>query len=400
MFYGWKIVAALFVVLTVSSGLGFYNQAVMMEAVVRERGFDVSSASLAVSLFFLASGLLGPPLAHVIERVDIRAIVVVGALLAAVCLAGIGSAESEAALIAWNVGFGAGFCASGLLPATTLVARWFEQRRAFALSIASTGLSVGGIVMTPASAALVGEIGIERATPWLGAVYLLGVAPLAAFILRDSPAAIGLQPDGEGDARPRAAPAATGSFGDVLRSRFFWVLGATYVFVMLAQVGGIAHQYGVVATLADERLAPWIIAVLPAFSIMGRLAGGVVIDRVSTSRFTAVMIALEVVSLALIAVADSVALLVAGLALFGATVGNLLMLQPLLIAEAFGAEHYARLFSISNLMSMLGVASGPWLMGIVLDETGRYGDAYLLAVGAAIVALALFLTAPPSRRSA
>ena len=50
-----------------------------------------------------------------------------------------------------------------------------------------------------------------------------------------------------------------------------------------------------------------------------------------------------------------------GVALFfGATVGNLLMLQPLLLAEAFGVREYPRIY-LSQLLSTLGVAPGPAL---------------------------------------
>jgi len=66
-------------------------------------------------------------------------------------------------------GFCYGFC--GLVPATTIVARWFEARRALALSIASTGLSLGGVVITPLSAFLIQHWGIAGAAPWLGLTF-------------------------------------------------------------------------------------------------------------------------------------------------------------------------------------------------------------------------------------
>jgi hypothetical protein len=52
-FPGWSVVAAAFVVLSVSAGLGFYGLAVYLNAFSRERGWDVSSVSLATTVFFL-----------------------------------------------------------------------------------------------------------------------------------------------------------------------------------------------------------------------------------------------------------------------------------------------------------------------------------------------------------
>ncbi len=55
----WQIVGALFVMMMFSSGLGFYNQSVLLEALTRERGFSVSAASLASTVFFASSGFAG-----------------------------------------------------------------------------------------------------------------------------------------------------------------------------------------------------------------------------------------------------------------------------------------------------------------------------------------------------
>ena len=48
---------------------------------------------------------------------------------------------------------------------------------------------------------------------------------------------------------------------------------------------------------------------------------------------------------------------VLGAGVMGATVGNLLMLQPLWLAEAFGVRAYARIFSLSNAIAVIGVAA-------------------------------------------
>lgn len=46
---------------------------------------------------------------------------------------------------------------------TTVVTRWFAVKRAGALAIASTGLSVGGIVVTPLIKWILDTKGIDRA---------------------------------------------------------------------------------------------------------------------------------------------------------------------------------------------------------------------------------------------
>jgi cyanate permease len=72
-------------------------------------------------------------------------------------------------------------------------------------------------------------------------------------------------------------------------------------------------------------------------------------------------------------------LLFVSIILFGATVGNILMLQPLLIAERFGVREYPRLFSRSQFIGIFGTAGGPWLLGWLHDNAGGYDTAYVVA---------------------
>ena len=59
MFYGWRLVAGLFVILAFSSGLGFYNHAVFIQALADSNRYSITAASAAVSVFFLVSGVAG-----------------------------------------------------------------------------------------------------------------------------------------------------------------------------------------------------------------------------------------------------------------------------------------------------------------------------------------------------
>ncbi len=50
------------------------------------------------------------------------------------------------------------------------------------------------------------------------------------------------------------------------------------------------------------------------------------------------------------------------------------MLQPLMLAQAFGVMDYPKIFSLSQAVSTLGIASGPVLLGAI---TATHG--YLMA---------------------
>jgi MFS family permease len=393
IFYGWKIVGALFVILAFTSGLGFYNHSVILAALSSEAGFPLTIASSAVSVFFLVSGFSGLIIGSLLEKYDVRLIIGVGAVLASTALVALGYVKEVWQLYFVYIIFGAGFSASGLLPATTLVARWFHHSRAKALSFSSTGLSLGGVLITPLSASLVANQGIAIASPWMGLIYFLGVMPVCIFILRSYPSDMGLKPDGGVEDSDSPAILDGVVFSIAIKGRYFWVLSISYLFVMLAQVGGIAHQYGIIAYHLDATGAAYGMAILPLFSILGRLAGGVIIDKVSTSKFTAAMMLLQGSALGMMAFATNTFSLFASLALFGITVGNLLMLQPLLVAEVYGLISYSRIYSWSNFITILGIASGPALMGYLATVDETYQLSFLAAAVSGFLACSIFVVA-------
>ncbi len=397
MFYGWKVVWALFVMLTFSSGLGFYNHSVIIQALSQQGGFDITLASAAVSVFFLVSGFSGLVLAPLLDRYDVRWVILPGVAVSAIALGLLGQVETLTGLFVLYAFFGIGFAAGGLLPATTLVARWFETNRARALSVASTGLSVGGVLLTPLSAYLVEQFPLDVTFFWLAVAYLIGVLPICAIVLRSHPSDIGLHPDGS--VSPSSQASSGMDYSAALKQHFFWGLAVSYLLTMCAQVGGIAHQYGVLIERLTPAEASIGVGVMPAFSVIGRLAGGMILDRISTLRFTLVMMVIQGLALLAISIADHVVVLYLSLAVFGLSVGNLLMLQPLIVAEVYGLKHYARIYSRSNLVGVMGVSSGPVLMGWLFGYSETYSLAYMVVGGLGILSAIVFSVLRPPRWS-
>lgn len=402
VYYGWKIVFALLGILTFSSGLSFYNHSVYLNALAANPAFDIRTTSFAVSIFFLSGGFAGLMVAKLVQDHDPRLPICLGAVIAGISLCLFPRIQSVWQLYLTYALFGVGFAGSALIPASTLVTRWFKKKRAIALSIASTGLSLGGVVVTPASVLMVSSFGFDTAAPMLGLLYVVGVVPASLMFLRPSPESMGLVIDGVDEdltSQPKGATnASISSYEDGLsfkvarKVRFFWGIACAYIFLMMAQVGGISHQYGLVKEQLNEAETAIAVAIIPVASIIGRLLGGWLVGHMPIRLFAIVMMAIQAVSLAVLALGLGEIALFVGLALFGSSVGNLLMLQPLLIADAFGLKDYARIFSFCNLLSSWGTAIGPALLGFAYTFNGNlYSLPYWLASAAGALGLALFL---------
>ena len=55
--------------------------------------------------------------------------------------------------------------------------------------------------------------------------------------------------------------------------------------------------------------------------------------------------------------------------------GNSLMMHPLLLAERFGTRDYGRIYSTSQLVTVMGVAGCPPLIGLLYEASGGYTHA-------------------------
>jgi MFS family permease len=385
-FPGWRVVTGSFIVLMTAAGLGFYGLAVYLNAFSRERGWDVASVSFATTVFFFVSGAFGLVVARLIARYDIRYVIVGGGVCGGVSLALLGQVQQQWQLYLVYSLFAIGFAGAGLIPVTTVVTRWFHRRRGVALSVASTGLSAGGVLLTPFAKWLIDQRGLEAGTPILGLIFVLGTVPFALWLIRPDPASVGWMPDGERSVVGVAPVAPTGTvYADAVGSRFYLGVTIGYVLALGSQVGGIQQLVRLAEERTDRATATLATLFLAGTSIVARLIGGRIVTRVPMMGFTVVLAVFQMAALVALAFAGSPVTLLLAIVLFGATVGNILMLQPLLIAERFGVLDYPRIFSRSQFFTTLGVAGGPLLLGWLHDHAGGYRTSYLVAAGCALV---------------
>lgn len=388
-FYGWVIVGTVFVMLMVTAGLGFYNASVILVAARTELDASVSAVSFGPTLFFGIGGIAGFALSRLMDRVDLRWFYAAGGVGGAMALMSLRWVDSVAKLYVFFAFFGVSFALAGLVPGVTLVARWFNRRRSVALSIASTGLSVGGIAITPVASRIIEDRTLAGAAPIMATVWLVGVLPLALLLIRSNPADKGLQPDGV--PAPPEPVALTGAlFADAKKTRFFRYLSGAYALVFLAQVGALAQMVSLVSERIDKSTGAAALSVVALASVVGRLAGGVIVTKVPARELTAVLILVQATALSLIAFSNTRPTIFAAGALFGLSVGNLLMLQPLLLVETFGVKNYSQIYSFNQLFGTIGVAGGPFLLGALRDLVD-YRFSFLFAGATNVVAFGLFL---------
>ena len=396
-FPGWWVVAGCFIILFFGSALGFYGMSVYLNAFSKENpDWKVSSLSVATTFFFLIGGLWNVAVARLIAKYDVRAIAYGGAALGAVALLALGHVTKQWHLFVVYGVFAIAWSSSGLTLATTVVTRWFHVKRASAIAAASSGLSVGGIVLSPIIKSLIDARTISGAAPVLAVLWLLGMSLPTFLFIRPEPTELNWMPDGEPKPDNHVVVLPGVAMAEAIRTRFFWVVTCGFVLVMGSQVGAIQQIVKLVEERTSKETAALATSVLSGASVVFRLVGGRVIPKFPLAKFMVFLAVVQGGSIILIGQMHNTVALFLAIALFGAMVGNILMMQSLLIAQRFGVKDYARISSRSGLVSLTGTAIGPILIGSIRDAAGNYDTPYLVAGLISLCGAALFSCSGPA----
>ena len=387
---GWVVLAGVFGVMMITSGFAFYGQGVFLTALVKEQGFPTWMAGLGTTVFLGTSGVLGYFTGKLISRFDVRWVLTAGAVIGALGLGLLSEVRSWWQLVGVMLIFGIGFGLAGLVPTTSLVTRWFERRRSVALAIASTGLSIGGIVITRRMSS---QIAADTLVYWAwryALIYGVSILALTWLMLRAWPRDVGLMPDGASATNSSQSDDVPGTpFEQAIRTRFFIFVSIGFVLVMGSQVGAIHHLHNLTDSRIGIEAAGTALALLAGTSVVARIGGGIAAAKVPMRLLSGGLMVVQTVGLCLLALAGDWGLLLPGVLVLGAAMGNLLMLHPLILADAFGVKDYPRIYGFGSLLMVFGAATGPLFVG-VLRDVYSYRLAFLTIALIAFVGLSIY----------
>jgi MFS family permease len=401
-FYGWNVVAATFVMALYSFGLGFSGIAVYVAALQQRHGWSAAVVSAPVTVYYVAGALLTTAIAGVYERQGPRAVVAGGSVAMAAGVMALGVVEQPWQLYPVFLLMAMGWGATSGAAINIIIAPWFQRRRGLAVSIGFTGATLGGVVVAPALLLLIDAVGFAPTLTTV-APALLGVVLLVAIgLMRRGPGELGLGPDGDPGPPSVSRPATADEPGwrrRALRTRRFWSVSAPFALGLAAQVGVLTHLIALVTPVLGAGGAARAAGATAAAALLGRLATGVVVDRLSPRRVTAATLAVQIAGLVLLGSFSSASVAYAGCILFGLGVGNLTTLPSLVLGAEWPRERFSGLVSLVVGINQLTFAFGPSLVGVVRDATGAYGPALVACVTLQALAAVLVLLGPGKARS-
>jgi hypothetical protein len=409
-FYGWRVVVAAFVLAVFGWGLGFYGPPVYLHAVREARGWSLALVSTAVTVHFLVGAFVIANLPKLYRRFGVPTVTKAGAISLASGIIGWAVALEPWHLFVGTLLSGAGWVTMGAAAVNAVVSPWFVRIRPAALASAYNGSSIGGVVFSPLWVAAIGFLGFPLAAAVIGLVMVAIIWVLADVFFAKTPDQMGLIPDG--DALGAACVSVTSASARPLPGKQLWrnfqfiTLASGMALGLFAQIGLIAHLFSLLVPAFGAQIAGVAAGAATAAAIAGRTLVGWLMPAGADRRlFACANAVVQIVgSLAFyLAAGDNIPLLLTGVVLFGAGIGNTTSLPPLIAQIEFVKEDVPRVVPLIIAIGQGSYAFAPAAFGLIREFAPQAGVAsagaapYLFIAAALIQALAImaFLAGRP-----
>jgi MFS family permease len=273
----------------------------------------------------------------------------------------------------------------------TAVESWFDRGKSTALGIAATGIGAGGVVMPLLAGWLISRYDWQTACVCMAGILIVVGIPISAIIMR-TPQERKVAPE---PAQQKGLEAGDATIGQALRQKSFWLISMSAMLWYLAYTIGLTHQVAFAVDMGIDRVtAAGAVSVLCVFSIPARLGFGKLGD-VMDKRYVMMMAAsLQVVAFAVLLKTTNLAMLYVYSALIGVGVGGLTPMLPGLVADYFGRRQFGAVYGALEMVTMLGIMTGPVYGGWIYDTAKSYSLAFLSGIIITLLAVVLVYLAP------
>lgn len=388
MFYGWWIVITGMTCLLLAGGIGFYSFGVFFSPLMKEFGWTRGEISLAMTLSCLA-GLSGILVGNWVDRYGVKKVMLLGSSITGGSLALLGFTSSLWQFYVFYLALGFGEALTLEIPVTKMVSSWFLEKKGLAIGVAITGFGLGGLLMPPMVSYLVAFLGWRFAYHLSGLLVLAILIPLCAILIKERPGGKGKDlsiPDFQNQ----------WTLKEALRTKTYPFILAAMILAYLGIAGFIAH---IIPFLEDKgfspQLAAAVLGIISGVSILGRIIGGYIADRLPVKHVSAILLSLQAIGFFLLKVGLANAIW-AFVPLFGLGMGGIFAIEPLLVSQYFGITSLGRLYGGLWGLTAFSFAVGPPLAGYIFDITKSYHLALSLFITTTILALLLIIRLPKS----
>jgi MFS family permease len=365
----------------------------------QDLGWSRSKMTSVYSLYLLVNGLTAPVIGYLFDRLGPR--VVYGCGMAALAMAYLLASQVQ---VLWqfyaSVGALAGVAVSalGMVPSSSLIARWFRERLGTAISIAFAGLGLGSLLIVPTVQSLLQNHGWRDSYRILG-LALLCLVPLV--LLLPWKRYVEGHPDYRRARRSGARDEQDWTVRAAMRTRSFW--GLAWVF-SLTSIGMFSITVQSVVYFIERGFPPLLAASAFGFaamlSVFGIVGTGAIADRFGPRRTVSVTFAGSISGILILFLMSwfpEYGLLVAYVLVFGLFQGARGPIISSMSARLFPGSQTASIYGVLYACNAIGAGAGALMAGLLHDLSGSYRPGFVISVCALLLAVLPFWRVPQLR---
>ena len=379
-FYGYWIVLAGFVTLTVSSGLTYYGFSVMNAPVADDFGWSRGEVTLGFTCLAVAMAVISPFVGRLTDNRGPRQVLIIGTIVLSLSLILLSRTSSLWSYCLLHLGLGMAMTLLGAVPISVIISNWFHRRRGTMQGLSFIGIGFGGFAFGPLIGNyLIPHLGWRNTYAVMALLSVVIMTLVILFLVKNHPRDKGLSPYGAEvteiaeDHGPKARKASGLSVKETLGRSAFWLIALTSAVYGIGLTGGLQNQVSILAKQGfTAGHAAFVVGIVGLSSAVGKFVFGYLGDKIDPKYNTAVAYALTASSLIVLAQAQSMHHLWLYGILLGLGMGGWAPNMATLTANYFGLKQYGSILGTIHLIFMLGEAVGPAAVGLVYDQAGTY----------------------------
>lgn len=367
----WLRLGVALVLGTIGS-VGMWSYVVVLPSIQSDFGAARADASLPYTLTMAGFGLGGVVMGRAVDRFGIVIPIALGALALGAGYIGASFAPSLSVLAAMHllIGFGA---SATFGPLMADISHWFKRRRGIAVAVSSSGNYLAGVVWPPLIQPMVEAIGWRQTHLAVGVVCVTTMLPLVLALRNRTP----VQHAEAGQTIVNGSENALGLSPRALQILLSVAGVACCVAMAMPQVHIVAYcgdlGYGV-ARGAE------MLSLMLGFGIVSRIATGWIADHIGGLRTLLLGSVLQASALILYIFFDGLISLYVISALFGLFQGGIVPSYAIIVREYFSPREAGARLGVILLATLVGMAFGGWISGVIFDYTGSYQAAFVNGV--------------------
>ena len=402
--YAWVILTACLIIITINAGIRF-SFGVFFEPLQVDFDLTRTLTSGILSVYSMFGCIFSLICGWILDRYEPKLVFTAMGLATALSLLLTSQANTLAHLyLTYSLLLAIGTGPSWVVVAAT-ISRWFADSRGLALGIASSGIGLGTLILTPTAAYLISIYGWRSSFLILGVIAFFIIIPCAQF-LRKPATEIATLPKGEKTELTNKDSAEGTSYYNprerpllqITKSKNLWLFLLIWFLSAFCIIMVITHlvRYGIDLGFTSLQ-ASSILAMIGGVSIVGRVAIGRASDILGRKQVAMACALFIAIAMLLLIKASSLWMLYLFAVIFGLFYGGLMTVVGAFIAETFGLSHIGAIFGIIEIGWAGGSGLGPVLAGYVFDNSGNYIFAFIAGSIAMLMIFVLIYLVKPTR---